>query len=134
MAVQVVTGKVNFQINDSEQSKILVKSEKAFYDKKQDKIIKERDAFMNEISWHTRKLVFNGEPLKDALTTLENFYGVQLILSEKAMLNCSYTASFKQEKPLANILKTFEEIYNTKVVKSGGNQYRLEGGNCLGEE
>jgi len=126
----VLSGKVRFRANHSEQSEILVKSEKAFYDKKQDKIIKEQDAFMNEVSWHTRKLFFKGESLKDALAILEDFYGVQLMLPEKAMLDCPYSAIFKKEKPLANVLETFEEIYKVKVVKSGAKAYRLEGGVC----
>ncbi len=133
MAVQVLSGKVKFQASHSEQSEILVKSEKAFYDKKRDKIIKERDAFMNEVAWHTRKLRFSRTSLKEVVKTLGNFYGVELILSEKTMLDCSYSASFKQEKPLANILETFEDIYKIKVVKNGEKRYRLEGGVCSEE-
>ena len=49
------------------------------------------------IAWHTGKLVFDNTPMEEVATRLERWYGVEVVIQDKNILNYRFTTTFDNE-------------------------------------
>lgn len=49
------------------------------------------------IAWHTGKLVFDNTPMEEIATRLERWYGVEVVIQDKNILNYRFTTTFDNE-------------------------------------
>jgi transmembrane sensor len=125
--INVVSGKVAFFKQGIENDKVLLTAgDKASLAMAAEKPVKEINADLNFLAWHTGKLVFKKSTLQDALPVFEQYFRKKIILENKSLNTCLFTSSF--DKPsLEDILKTLHAIYglnyeireNTIYLKDG---------------
>jgi len=49
------------------------------------------------IAWHTGKLVFENTPMSDVALMLERWYGIEVIVQDKEIMNYRFTTTFENE-------------------------------------
>jgi ferric-dicitrate binding protein FerR (iron transport regulator) len=108
---------------------ILTKNEAGAFFINDNKLEKSADPSLNSLAWHTRRLVFQNTPLKDALQAIEGLYGVKVEAENNAILNCPLTATFDQ-KSMEGVLATLQALLGADVEKNAEGRYLLKGGRC----
>jgi transmembrane sensor len=60
--------------------------------------------------------------------TLQKFYGVNIVLSNKELLDCRLSATFVNQ-PIDNIVDIIAKSFNLTITKNG-TTYNLDGKGC----
>ena len=127
--VTVSTGKVKLTPNDSEMSITMMANQKGVFDKKQGQLAVTDSDGLNELSWHTKKLVFEGTPLNKVIESLEEFYETQIEIEKKELENCPVSATF-DNKTIQVVVETLDTILGTTSTNTADGGYLLKGGQC----
>ncbi|MCC6280942.1 MAG: FecR domain-containing protein [Saprospiraceae bacterium] len=128
-AVTVRTGKVRFTPDANSKSVILAAGEKAVLDKSKKLLTTETVLTFNELAWQTGGLEFIRTPMKQVVSDLEAYYGVQITLSNTSLQYCKHTAPLTNQ-PLEKVLESLSLTYQMQVKQTGPKEYLLTGGTC----
>ncbi len=132
LSVLVSEGKVAFYHKGDEKKKdkqvILEKGQKANYDKLKKSIKTVLSKDMNELSWLTGKLSFNKTQLDTVIKTLQEFYGVNIVLENEEFANCKLSADFDNQK-LKEVIEVIRITYDVEVEQEAST-IRLIGKGC----
>lgn len=90
--------------------------------------IKENNTDKNFIAWKTHQMSFENEKLIDICNTLEDVYDCKIRIKNKALNNCTVTASFDNQS-LESVLKVLEATVNIKISKKG-SYIEITGNSC----
>jgi len=81
------------------------------------------------IAWKDDVLVLKNINMKDAITRIEKWYGVKIVVSDSAINHCIIHASFKKE-PLSTVLYTIG-MTSAFTYRQRDNKIILSGRGCL---
>ncbi len=70
-------------------------------------------------AWKEHRFVFDNTPLSEAILTLEETFGIHIIIEDPSLRNKIIEGSFKAENA-DDILNAFSQIYSMKIEKTGG--------------
>lgn len=128
-SVFVRSGSVRFSPDKQQKGATLVKGQKAVFDRKQPQIHISTPASTNELAWQTGGLEFIQTPLYQVIADLQNYYDVEITLSNTALRKCQYTAPLTRQ-PIEQVLQSLVLIYKFDLQKSGPKQFVLRNGQC----
>jgi transmembrane sensor len=130
--VSVKEGKVLLygfdKISGDTNSVLLAAGEKGIFDKITNKVLKIQEFNANDIFWKTKTLIFTKTELSMVIETLQKFYGVNIIFTNKELYNCRLSATFINQ-PIDNIIDIIAKSFNLVITKSG-TTYNLDGKGC----
>ena len=129
MSVQVQSGKVRVENNKNSVSLILEKNEKGVYDKSSGEMNTISDSRLNDLAWHTRKLVFNNQPFSQVAEEISRMYNVRLIIESSELEVCPFSNTFNDKK-LEVVLETITTVFGMEMEKQNDGTIRLKGGQC----
>ena len=127
--VMVRSGKVRFYPDEAGKSVILAAGEKAVLNKTKRQLTTETVVTFNELSWQTGGLEFVRTPMRQVISDLETYYGVQITLTNTNLQYCKHTAPLTNQ-PLEKVLESLSLTYQMQVKQTGPKKYQLTGGTC----
>ncbi len=127
--VTVRSGKVRFYPDKDSKSVILAAGEKAVLNKTKRQLSTETVITFNELSWQTGGLEFVRTPMRQVISDLETYYGVQITLTNTNLQYCKHTAPLTNQS-LAKVLESLSLTYQMQVKQTGPKIYQLTGGTC----
>ncbi|GAA0885073.1 MULTISPECIES: FecR family protein [Sphingobacterium] len=86
--------------------------------------ISESDGSALETEWLLNRITIQDDRLLDIALKLERMYGVEIKITNKAVANQRYSATFENEQ-LENILKALQTVNYFQIKKTGKNQIQL---------
>ncbi len=128
----LVEGKVIIEkaIAHAEPERIeLLPDQKAIFSKNSKQIVLENVKPESEAAWVKGSLIFEDEVFSEILKDLERWYGVKIIVKDKASLKCRFNATLENES-LEEVLKLFSLSGNVTYSIQDGNQVWIEGSLC----
>ena len=127
--VFVLTGKVGLSAVDlEEQLLVLQPGQKGVLIKEQNLVSMEPTRDDNVLAWRTNKLVFRKAALVEVVPALESYFGIELQVTNPALLHCRFTSSFN-EPELGEVLEVLRHSLNIKIVGEG-RVYQVAGEGC----
>jgi ferric-dicitrate binding protein FerR (iron transport regulator) len=69
-----------------------------------------------EMEWRKGSVVLNNVDLRTVLLTLENAYGMRILVKNNGLMNCPVTISFNTADKIENILNELQQIYGISNV------------------
>ena len=87
------------------------------------------EPIQNKTAWKDKQLNFEGIKLSQVLPAIERYYGIEVILENKSLLNCPFTGSYDNPK-LDELLDMLSFSFELKAQKNGNTVY-LTGGICF---
>ncbi|MBK8425587.1 MAG: DUF4974 domain-containing protein [Lewinellaceae bacterium] len=108
---------------------ILAAGEKAVLNKTKRQLTTETVVTFNELSWQTGGLEFVRTPMRQVISDLETYYGVQITLTNTNLQYCKHTAPLTNQ-PLEKVLESLSLTYQMQVKQTGPKAYQLTGGSC----
>ena len=88
--------------------------QKAIFSKNSKQIVMEKVKPESEAAWVKGSLIFEDEPFSEIVKELERWYGVKIIVKDKASLKCRFNARIENES-LEEVLKLFSFKRKCKV-------------------
>jgi transmembrane sensor len=85
----------------------------------------------DELYWMDQTLVFRQITLDKVFATLQKHYGVNIQVTNQAVLACTYTATYSNTS-INNIMATIAATFNFELVTQP-NGYTLKGNGCLNQ-
>jgi len=70
-------------------------------------------------SWQDNKLIFEQTPLPEVLQTVEDFYGVRIVLADSTLADRKFTSTLPNND-LDVVLKSLERVFGFEVVREPG--------------
>jgi ferric-dicitrate binding protein FerR (iron transport regulator) len=125
--ITLVEGGVNV-VMPSGKSAILKPNQQAVADVQSGYISTKEVDVMKFISWKDNILFFEQTTLKEAIATLESWYGVRIDINP-ALAECVITAKYQNE-PLGNVLSSFQFLLNLQIAHQGEGHYSINGKGC----
>ena len=89
---------------------------------------KEPNTDPNFMAWKTGTLTFDKTPLKYAIQTIEEYYGVSIEVRSVDLKYCNYTSKFNHSG-IDEVIGNIQHAFNVKAEKIK-NEIVLEGGEC----
>jgi hypothetical protein len=128
--VIVESGKVLFseRANAEKNRLILTQGMKGYLDPGKPMISTTAD-HMNDLSWKTRKLVFNKTPMKEVIKEVEAYFEVTIKLVNPKIYNCNFSGKFDQPASLEEILQTLSLSLNG-TYEFKNNEYHFTSKGC----
>ena len=102
---------------------------KATFTKNSKQIVLEKVKPESETAWVIGSLVFEDEPFSDIVKDLERWYGVKIVLSDNASLECRFNTRIENES-LEEVLKLFSSTGNVRYHIQDDRQVLIEGSLC----
>ncbi|MDZ7604926.1 MAG: FecR domain-containing protein [Cyclobacteriaceae bacterium] len=90
----VVTGKVAFTLSDDREKVIVTPGNRASLNNSDLTIMTQSNTDINFLSWKTRQLIFNNQPLDELIASLQRHYGTKIRLGNSGMSECRFTGNF----------------------------------------
>lgn len=128
-SVLVRDGKVRYAPDGQTAGSVLIKGDKAVFNKKSNQLLLSKVASFNELSWQTGGLEFVRTPLRDVLKDLEAYYKVSIELRNPALLSCLYTAPLTNQS-IEEVLEALSLVYTLSVSKPAPARFVLSNGRC----
>ena len=125
--VTVETGKVAVYSN-AENKIELIAGDVGTYNKQNKNLSKATNTDSNFLSWKTKKLLFDNTSLEEVFRKIQETYGVNMQVSNKAILSCRWTASFDNQQ-LETVLNVLKETFDLQI-KQSGKEIILSGTGC----
>ena len=129
--VEVTEGQVAFKDKLGEKQLLLNANDQGKYDPDQAEVLAQRFVRnLNARSWMTESIQFWDTPITEIIQDLETYFQVEINHEELKKLDCNYTARFKNNESIDQILNNLKSGLNLEVTKIGDQAYQLSGGNC----
>ncbi len=128
--VVVKTGKVRLENGVGDKKVELTPNQKGVHDVSNNTVIEMEEIDMNELAWHSDKLIFMHTPLNEVLDDLERQFEVKITLADKTLNDCEYGATHKVEDGIATILNAIADTYKMTLKPIGNTSFELVNGSC----
>ena len=107
-------------IKDVSKEQLLKPGQRATVDKRTGHIRIEEYEVSNAIQWTNGRLIFDGEPLRDIVKSLERSYNVKIKVKDESLCDLHFYGDFvRQEQSLGEVLEA--------LAATGKIKYQLEG-------
>lgn len=127
--VTVETGKVALALAANAEAAVeLPAGTSGIVIKKEERVERIEEKISNALAWKTLKLDFDDDPMEEVISTLERYFGTEIIVTDQRINACPYTSTFDQPD-LDSILDIIGASVGFEVRKEGA-KYFLEGGGC----
>ena len=126
--VQLFT--VDSQTNDT-TSLLLKAGEKGKISTENRKPIHVAENIPDELFWMDYTLIFNDTDLKKVFSLLENYYNVEIEVSDKRIYECRLSTTFSNNK-IDDIIKVITATFEFEYTKEN-NTYTIKGDGCAGK-
>ena len=125
--VFVSEGSVRLQPEGSDVYVDLKAGEYARYDDVKGELTRPDQDDLNDIAWHTRRLVFKNTPLKEVVEDLEKTFGVEITVQNDAMFDCTFNSNYTDES-IDNIFSDMADLWGISTISTAENKYVIQGG------
>jgi transmembrane sensor len=126
--VTLVEGKVNV-ISRSGRSVVLKPSQQAVIEINSGDVSSREVDILPYTSWKDNILFFEKMNLKEAVASVELWYGVKIQIMNPSLEHCVITGKYHDE-PLGNVLSSFQFLLDLKIERLGEQQYAISGKGC----
>ncbi|QMW05815.1 FecR domain-containing protein [Spirosoma foliorum] len=126
VSVAVRTGKVRF--SRGRNKVLLTKNQQATFEESGDTIRRMTQLSPNVFAYKTGQLVFDNEPLRDVIQSINQFYNADVRLANDQLGNCRLTTRFDKTS-LDDVLAVTAETLSLHV-RHEGRQVILDGTGC----
>ena len=126
VTVAVRTGKVSFA--GGRKAVLLTKNQQAVFVPSADTIRRSLQLNPNVFAYKTRQLVFDNEPLRDVVQTLNEVYNADVRLENARLGNCRLTTRF-ENAPLEAVVAVTAETLGLRIRREG-QRVILDGAGC----
>jgi transmembrane sensor len=126
-AITLVEGKVNVSLTTG-QVTALTPNEQAVIARGSQHIEKQRVDVERFISWKNNTLLFDHIKVSEAFAIMEDWYNVEIKVSDPAVLNCVITSKYENES-LENVLNSFRFMLKMDF-DINGNLITVSGEGC----
>lgn len=127
VTVSVTSGKV--QLKSAVQTELLTAGEQAEYNHSSGRITRITQPDPNVLAYKNRVFTFDETPLGTVLKQLNNVYGVNIRLENKALADCPLNTRFDNIE-LDQIIEIIAESFSLSVRRDGG-EIVLDGASCF---
>jgi len=127
VAVTLVEGKVNVSVPDGPTA-LLSPNQQAVVLRGTQNITTKEVAVEKYVGWKNNTLDFDHITVKEAISVLENWYNVEIEVTNPDLTNCVITSKYENES-LENVLKSFVFILKMDY-KIDGRVVTLSGSGC----
>jgi transmembrane sensor len=127
-SVEVVTGKVSFTSKADSKKQVLLTPGLEGTLKAGDLISMQKITDQNFKAWKEHKLEFDNTDIRQVIASLNNYFDVQVSVTDPAILKCSFTGSF-DNPDLEQIINIISVTLNIEYKKEQG-KYILSGQGC----
>lgn len=126
--VQVMTGKVSFELKEKEEQKvILLPGDKASV-QEHGTIEKFKVTNLNSIAWKNDRLVFENSSLAEVTEAAESYFNIDIEIANSNLSDCRFTGSFTKPE-LEEVMKVLSVSMNLSYHQSDST-YVLTGEGC----
>lgn len=115
--LSVVEGKVKFAAENSGKGEIFVANESGVFDPVHGKVSKTNTNAGNAVAWRDGELVFDDEPLTEAVLRLNHFYDIDLRLGS-GLEDARLTTRFSQDDETV-MLEALATAYQARIRRDG---------------
>lgn len=126
--VHVINGKVEVQAKANPIEKVLLTKDMTTQLEK-GKLKFVTSFSNNQLFWYHQTLTFKETNLKRVIQTINQAYGTDISLTNKALYTCPFTGTFKA-KSIAEILETLQLIYGFELKAIHSSNPQLNYGKC----
>ncbi|WP_072994716.1 FecR family protein [Pseudozobellia thermophila] len=119
----LVSGKVRVVEEKDNKTVVLNPSQRATYDKNEDKIIIDRVDTQNLTSWREGKLIYDETPIHQVIRDLQRRHKVSISVASPEIMNYKYTGVF-DNLTIEQIMDLFE-VSSPILYKKNNNQITL---------
>ena len=126
----VLRGKVAFSdLSDPNNKVELIKGEKAAFSAQHGEILKSMNDDPNWLAWQNDILMFDGTPLNQLVSTLEDYFDIYLKYDSQTLGACHFTGTFKNPS-LSDVMEVLQLSLNLEYQIKADKQVELIGGSC----
>ncbi|MDG3581186.1 MULTISPECIES: FecR family protein [Galbibacter] len=128
--ISVATGKVMVSSNELKKDRqvVLLPNEQAIY--QSGHMDKKKVNISRALAWKNGILVFEQTPLDQAAIMLERWYGVRIVIKNKALNKCTVTGEFYKKASLKQILENFRYVLDVDYEYVSANVVEIDGNPC----
>ncbi|WP_426091801.1 FecR family protein [Flavobacterium sp. DSR3-2] len=124
--VSLAKGKVNIVLKESKDEINLLPNEELVWNAKTKAVIK-RNFDVNKVSaWKDNILLLDNEKFEDALSKINQFYGVNFIIKDSAIANQHIKGAFKNQT-IDEFITSLEFISDVSITKTIQNNIEITG-------
>jgi len=127
-SISVVVSHGKVMVSTQTDTVYLEKGQRADYSKSTEELSQSANEDRNYLSWKTKKLEFNGTPLKQVCADLQRFYGKSIVLENDSIADCKLTATY-DDYPLDLTLEMLEVAFNIEIEKRDSS-FIISGDKC----
>ncbi len=99
--------------------------------KEEQQVMKTEVPISNANAWRTKELIFDNITLKEAIPSLERYFGIKFQTENDAILNCHVKSDFHNSPELKVVISTIQAMMSDKVIFEEQNSgYLLKGEGC----
>ena len=128
--VVVKTGKVRLENSAGDKMVELTPNQKGVHDVSTNLVTEMEVKDMNDIAWHSDKLIFMNTPLSEVLDDLSKQFEVEITLVDKSLSTCEYGATHKVGDGINAILEALTDAYKMDLKILGNTSFELLNGSC----
>ncbi len=129
MQVQVESGKVKVQVEETKEEMVLVKGQQSIYDKSTRAFQQGADEEVaNRMAWHTRVFRFSNKPLAQTVQIIGMVYGKAIEIEDAEMDGCPVTLRLNKLS-IEQVLQNITSVYGM-TISEHPDHYLLKGGTC----
>jgi transmembrane sensor len=126
--VKVITGKVSFSSRSESNKQVLLTPGLEGKLEAGNIISSSKITDTNFKAWKEQKLDFDNTELSQVIASLNNYFGVEVTVTDSALLKCSFTGSFDNPE-IEQIINILSVSLNVEYKKEK-NKYILSGQGC----
>ncbi len=126
--VEVETGKVALNVNQSKNSLILTANEKGVYEHGV-KLEKKPAPFTNAQAWRTGELKFKDLALSEVVLLLERRFQVSVKLDDQ-ISDCKFTSNFGKGTTIEEVFASMKRILAVEIKEGSEGEYSIDGNSC----
>lgn len=128
--VLVKTGKVRLENTAGDKKVELTPNQKGVHNGATDVVTEMEEKHMNDLAWHSDRLIFNNTPLKEVIEDLSRQFEVEIALSDPRMSSCKYGGTHKVNEGITSILEAIADTYKMTLNPKGNTSFELVNGSC----
>lgn len=127
--VTVTRGKVSVS-NLNKTLAVLLPNQQLTYNSKSATYLKQATNAKVAVLWKEEDLVLKDIAMYQAVTLLQERYGVEIVLANEEIKDCKFTAYFLNTSSLEQIIKVITQLNNLNYHQTANGSYVLSGSGC----
>ncbi|CAM4321992.1 FecR family protein [Zobellia nedashkovskayae] len=122
--VSLESGKVQVTLEDSGDKIQLLPKEELIWNNKTGEVVKRSFDVGKKTAWKDNILVLSELPLKEALTDINTFYGVEFVLNDSLIGHKEINGAFENQS-LTDFIQTLEFIADVKITPLAEKKFSI---------